>query len=241
LIDIVIVGGGPTGVEVAGSLAEMKRYVLPKDYPELNTDEIDIYLIEGGDRLLGGMSEEAGRKALQFLEELGVKVQLSKRVTSFDGNVIQTNDGQEIPSQKVIWAAGIIGNRMLGLPDGAITRGNRIKVDRFHQVEGAEAIFAIGDIAYMEEENYPRGHPQVAQVAMQQAKHLAQYFKALKKPTKQLTPFKYKDLGSMATIGRNRAVVDLPKFKSLLGFWSSSRKLAIFWLDKTRKPEFSLS
>ena len=210
LIDIVIVGGGPTGVEVAGALAEMKRYVLPKDYPELQTDEIDIYLLEGGSQLLSGMSEEAGEKALQFLRELGVQVMLNSRVTSFDGAEIQTSDEQRISSQKVIWAAGITGNRMPGLPEGAITFGNRIKVDRYHRVEGAEGVFAIGDIAYMEEEAYPQGHPQVAQVAMQQAKHLAGQFE---KPSAEWTPFRYRDLGAMATIGRNKAVVDLPKFK----------------------------
>lgn len=213
LIDIVIVGGGPTGVEVAGALAEMKRYVLPKDYPELNTDEIDIYLIEGGSRLLAGMSDEAGAKALQFLKELGVEVQLNSRVTSFDGKEVLTKDGQRIRSHKVIWAAGITGNRMPGLPEGSITHGNRIKVDRYHRVEGGEEIFAIGDIAYMEEAAYPKGHPQVAQVAMQQAKHLARQFKETGKPNPKLTPFQYQDLGSMATIGRNRAVVDLPRFK----------------------------
>jgi len=210
LIDIVNVGGGPTGVEVAGALAEMKRYVLPKDYPELQTDEIDIYLLEGGSQLLSGMSEEAGEKALQFLRELGVQVMLNSRVTSFDGAEIQTSDEQRISSQKVIWAAGITGNRMPGLPEGAITFGNRIKVDRYHRVEGAEGVFAIGDIAYMEEEAYPQGHPQVAQVAMQQAKHLAGQFE---KPSAEWTPFRYRDLGAMATIGRNKAVVDLPKFK----------------------------
>jgi len=144
------------------------------------------------------------------LRELGVQVMLNSRVTSFDGAEIQTSDEQRISSQKVIWAAGITGNRMPGLPEGAITFGNRIKVDRYHRVEGAEGVFAIGDIAYMEEEAYPQGHPQVAQVAMQQAKHLAGQFE---KPSAEWTPFRYRDLGAMATIGRNKAVVDLPKFK----------------------------
>lgn len=210
-IDIAIVGGGPTGVEVAGSLAEMKKYILPKDYPELNCEEIDIYLIQGGDRLLPGMSEEASQKALQFLEKLNVKVQLNKRVTDVDDEYVYMGE-ERIHARKVIWAAGIKGNRIEGLPEGTITYGNRIKVNRFNQVAGFDDIYAIGDIAYMEEEAYPKGHPQVAQVAMQQGKHL---YKNIKRKEKGLAlqPFSYKDLGSMATIGRNLAVVDLPRFK----------------------------
>lgn len=213
LIDIVIVGGGPTGVEVAGALAEMKRYILPKDYPQLNTDEIDIHLVQGADRLLLGMSEEAGQKSLKFLEDLGVKVRLKSLVTGFDGVVATLNDGTQIPAQKLIWAAGITGIKIPGLPEEAITRGNRLAVDRFNKVKGTDDIFAIGDIAYMEEEAYPNGHPQVAQGAMQHASHLGKNFKRMAKGT-ELKPFSYKDLGSMATIGRNRAVADLPGFKS---------------------------
>ncbi len=212
LMDIVVVGGGPTGVEVSGALAEMKRYVFPKDYPELNTDEIDIYLVQGGAQLLQGMSEESSRKSLEFLTELDVKVRLNTIVTDFDGEYVHMNDGETIRARKVIWAAGVTGARIKGLPENALTRGNRIRVNRFSQVEGLKDIYAIGDIAYMEEEVYPHGHPQVAQVAMQQAIRLAKNFSNLHRG-KDLLPFSYKDLGSMATIGRNRAVVDLPNWK----------------------------
>ncbi len=210
LIDIVIVGGGPTGVEVAGALAEMRKYILPKDYPELDCDEIDIYLIQSGDRLLKGMSETSATAAEQFLKELGVQVILNKRVDDFDGEFVLMSDGSRIQANKVIWAAGIKGKRISGLPEDVVVWGNRLKVDRHNRVEGQERVFALGDIAYMEEEAYPQGHPQVAQVAIQQAKNLAKNLRNELKG-KAWQPFSYKDLGSMATIGRNRAVVDLPK------------------------------
>lgn len=212
LIDIVVVGGGPTGVEVAGALAEMRKYVLPKDYPELDCKEIDIYLIQSGEQLLKGMSDNAAQGAKEFLEELDVKVILNKRVNDFDGEFVYVNDGTKIQANKVIWAAGIKGNHIDGLPASVITYGNRIKVDRFNQVEDVEDVYAIGDIAYMEEEAFPEGHPQVAQVAIQQARQLAKNLKARLKG-KEKAPFYYKDKGSMATIGRNRAVVDLPRYK----------------------------
>lgn len=212
LIDIVIVGGGPTGVEVAGALAEMKKYVLPKDYRELDCSEVDIHLLQGGDCLLKGMSTESSEGAKKFLTELGVDVRLNVRVTDYDGEYVHTKDGAKIRANKVIWAAGITGNKIKGLPDDALTWGNRIKVNRKSQIEGFENIYAIGDIAFMTEEDYPEGHPQVAQVALQQAKTLAENFKR-KTKGKELISFSYKDLGSMATIGRHRAVVDLPKWK----------------------------
>ncbi|HMQ46030.1 MAG TPA: NAD(P)/FAD-dependent oxidoreductase [Saprospiraceae bacterium] len=208
-VDIVIVGGGPTGVEVAGALAEMKHYILPKDYPELNASETDIYLIQGAAELLSGMSAMASKKAYEYLEKLGVQIKLNTRVTDYDGTFVRMNDGSSIRSKKVIWAAGIIGNPIKGLPEEVLVSGKRVRVNRFNQVEGTEHIFAIGDIACMAEEDYPRGHPQMAQPAMQQAKHLAKNLMALHRG-KPMTPFSYKDLGSMATIGRNRAVVDLP-------------------------------
>jgi len=210
-IDIVIVGGGATGVEVAGALAEMKKYVIPKEYKELNYEEIDIHLLQGADQLLKGMSEKSSKAALKFLTDLDVKVQLNCRVVDYDGKYVYTKDGSKIPTLKLIWAAGITGNKLKGIQDDALTYGNRLKVDAHHQVQGLENVYAVGDIAFMENEQYEYGHPQVAQVAIQQAKNLARNFKQQLRG-KELSAFKYKDKGSMATIGRNKAVVDLPGF-----------------------------
>ncbi len=205
-IDIVIVGGGATGVELAGALGEMKKYILPKDYPELNEKEVDIYLIHGGERLLLGMSEKASAKALNFLEKLDIKVMLDKRVVSFDGVHVTTQDGDKIRAHKVIWAAGIIANKIEGIPAETLCYGNRIKVNRCNQIENMNDVFAIGDICYMETPSFPQAHPQVAQVAIQQSKNLAHNF--IKSAEKEFT---YKDYGSLATVGRNRAVADLPR------------------------------
>lgn len=217
LVDIVIVGGGPTGVELAGALAEMKKHVLPKDYPELRIEEeVDIYLVQAGDHLLKGMSPESSAKALRYLENMGVKVLLNSRVTDFDGKTVSLRDGQHIPAQKVIWAAGIKGQPINGLPESAITYGNRLAVDRYHRVKDCEDIYAVGDVAYMEEEAWPEGHPQVAQVAIQMGKNLAGNFQR-RQGGKAPEPFSYHDKGSMATIGRARAVVDVPKPKIHFG------------------------
>ena len=207
LIDIAIVGGGPTGVELAGALAEMKKFILPRDYRELNADEVDIFLIQSGDRLLPGMSKKSSDTALVYLEKLGVQVLLNQRVTAFDGERVTMDNGNSIPTKKVIWAAGITCSRIDGFDESQYTYGNRLKVDGNQRLEDFENIFAIGDQAYTETKDWPRGHPQVAQVAIQQAKHLS---KVLLNKTQ--LEFVYKDLGSMATIGRNKAVVDLPKF-----------------------------
>lgn len=212
LIDIVIVGGGPTGVEVAGALAEMKKYIIPKDFHELDSKEIDIWLVQSGKQLLPGMSEEAGEGALKYLTDLGVEVKLGTRVTAYDGEFATTKNGQKLRTKKLIWAAGIKGNAIEGIPQHCYERGNRICVNEYNQVVGVDNIYAIGDIAMMKTEALPYGHPQVAQVAMQQAKHLCKNLSNQLKD-RQLTPFEYKDLGSMATIGRNRAVVDLPRWK----------------------------
>lgn len=211
-MDIVIVGGGPTGVEMGGSLAEMKRYILPKDYPELNAKDMNIHLIEGSNDLLGSMSDKASEKSLQYLRKMGVEVITNVRVTNYDGNEITLSDGRILYSRKVIWAAGITGSKLDGLPAECYVRGNRLLVNELNQVSGVENIYAIGDTAYMEEGQY-KGHPQVAQPAIQQAKRLAGNFKN-KSLGKKMEAFHYRDLGSMATIGRNKAVADLPFMKT---------------------------
>lgn len=212
LLDIVIVGGGPTGVEVAGALAEMKKYVLPKDYKELNEEQIDIYLLQGGDRILDGMSASSSAKAELYLQNLGVKVCKGSYVSTFDGKTVTMKNGTTYSAKKVIWAAGIAGKKINGIPETAYVRGNRIKTNEFHEIVDMQNCFALGDIAYIQSEQLPYGHPQVAQVAIQMANNLA---KNLINNTHN--PFEYKDLGSMATIGRNAAVVDLKRMK-LTGF-----------------------
>lgn len=224
LLDIVVVGGGPTGVEVAGALAEMKKYVIPKDYGNIDREEIDIHLIHGDPRLLSTMSPQASAAAEQFLRQLGVKIWLDKVVTDYDGETVQINDGSTIQTKKVIWAAGVVANRIEGLPDDAYVRGNRLKVNAFNQLENDGRIFVIGDQAYQtSEEKFPKGHPQVAQVAIQQARQVARNLDRLQRNA-PLLPFRYRDLGSMATIGRHRAVADLP-------FWRFQGAFAWFiWL-----------
>ncbi len=213
LMDFVIVGGGPTGVEVAGALAELKKHVFPRDYPELDLHQMDIDLIEATPRLLNGMSEAAGEKSKEFLEKLGVRVHLNKMVKSYDGYKVSFKDGSEMISRTLIWAAGVTGSPIEGIREESIVKGNRLEVDEFNRVKGYENIFAIGDIAAMIDEENPKGHPQVAQPAIQQGKHLAKNFKKIL--TKEaLKPFSYWDKGSMATIGRNKAVVDVGQFKS---------------------------
>ena len=217
LVDIVIVGGGPTGVELAGSLAEMKKHVLPKDYPELAIEEeVDIYLVQSGDVILKGFQPESSAKALRYLEELGVTVLLNSRVTDFDGKTVHLKDGRTIPTQKVIWAAGIKGSPVPGLPEAAITYGNRLATNRYHQVAGCADVYAIGDVAYMETPDWPQGHPQVAQPAIQMGKNLARNFRNRLR-NRELTEFEYNDKGSMATVGRARAVVDFPKPQFSMG------------------------
>ncbi len=213
LLDIVIVGGGATGVEIAGSLAEMKRHIVNKDYPDLNVLDIDIHLVHGDNRLLNTMSPEASAKAEEFLQELGVKLWLDKVVKDYDGHTVTIDDGSTIQSSKVIWAAGITGNTIEGFEPAVLARGNRLKVNEFNQVEGTENIFALGDVALQTSEKaWPNGHPQVAQVAIQQASLLAKNLKAALK-NQTFKAFHYRDLGSLATIGRHRAVADLPFIK----------------------------
>lgn len=213
LLNIVVVGGGPTGVEVCGTLADMKKTVLPKDYPELDFNLMTITLIESGDRLLKSMSEVSSRHAKRFLEKRGVKVLVDTRVTGFDGNIISLHNGDSIKSKTLIWAAGIKPNTIPGLQDVAIHPSGRIKVNGTNQIEGYENIFALGDVSIsFADSKFPQGHPQIAQPAIQQGELLAKNLKrmVLNLPTQS---FSYKDLGSMATVGRNFAVVELPFFK----------------------------
>jgi NADH dehydrogenase len=212
LMNIIVVGGGPTGVEVAGAIAEMKKFVLPKDFPDLNFDLMQITLIEGSSTLLNGMSQHASEKALYYLGKIGIKVMLNTRVIDFDGNVLTYDDDRKIETKTVIWAAGISAVVPEGLPKELISRGNRVLVDEYNHIKGYDDIFAIGDVALMPTADYPNGHPQVAQVAIQQGRNLANNLVLLKRKT-TINPFKYIDRGSMATIGRNHAVADLSFIK----------------------------
>ncbi|WP_417444869.1 NAD(P)/FAD-dependent oxidoreductase [Joostella sp.] len=214
LMNFVIVGAGPTGVELAGALAEIKRGILPKDYPDLDTRRAQINIVQSGDKLLKGMSEKASEKAEDYLEELGVNVWKNTRVTSYDGDLVTTNTDLTFHTATLIWAAGVKGETIKGV-DGkdSITFSNRIKVNDYNQVEGFKNIFAIGDIACMVSDDFPAGHPMVAQVAIQQGTHLGVNLVAFLEDEKVMKPFVYKDKGTMATVGRNKAVVDMPKFK----------------------------
>ena len=219
LLNIVVVGAGPTGVELSGAIAEMKKYVLPKDYPELDFEAMNIYLLEGGLKTLAAMSEKSSLQSKNYLERLGVKVKTNAMMQDYNGKTVFLADGSSIESSMVIWAAGIKGNIPTGIDASLIVRGNRIKVNRQCKVEGTKNIYSIGDVAYMEEPAYPKGHPQVAPVAMQQADLLAKNFIYLnsRKLNKKITEFTYHNKGSMATVGRNLAVVDIPKPKLHLG------------------------
>lgn len=237
--NVVIVGSGPTGVELAGAFAEMKKDILPRDYPHMNFEDLKIILISSTETPLGTMSEEAQAKSDQYLQELGVDFLRGEMVTDYDGERVSMQSGKSIASNNVIWAAGVTGNIVDGLDPTIIVR-NRFKTDRYNRVLGYENIFAIGDIAYMETPKYPQAHPQVANVAINQGKVLAKNL--LKKSTSDWTEYEYVDRGSMATIGKYRAVVDLPnlKFQGLLAwyFWmflhlmlilSVRNKIAIFF------------
>ena len=211
LLSFVVVGGGPSGVEVAGALGEMKRYILNKEYPEIDIDDVRVILIEGTDRFLRTMSERASHDAKVYLGHLMIETKLNCMMKSYENNVLHLSTGEEIYCETLIWTAGITGNKINGISDDSITRGNRYIVDSNCKIKGYDNIYALGDIAYLEDESHPNGYPQVAQVAIQQAKHLAKQLN-----TGADTAFKYVDKGSMATIGRNRAVCDL-KFAYLYG------------------------
>ncbi|MDD3744717.1 MAG: NAD(P)/FAD-dependent oxidoreductase [Lentimicrobiaceae bacterium] len=208
LMKIAIVGGGPTGVELSGALADMRRFVLPKDYPDLDFEQMEIFLIEASPGLLNGMSDKSSAKAADFLRGLGVNVMTNEQVVGYANNLVKFKDGKTLPSATLIWAAGVTGAPPAGFEDKHLGRGKRLMVDAFNRVKGFADVYAIGDIALMDGPDFPKGHPQVAQVAIQQANNLAANLKT--KNSDNWKPFRYKDKGSMATIGRNKAVVDLP-------------------------------
>lgn len=217
-MDVVVVGGGPTGVELCGTLAEMRKTVLPKDYPELDFRMMDIYLVQSGPVLLEPMSKQSQEHALTYLHELGVNVRLNTRVKDFDGRIVTMSDGSTLRTNNLIWAAGVKANPLAGLPADVLGRGGRVLVNRYSQVQGFTDIFAIGDVALMTEEAWPDGHPQVAQPAIQQGKLLAKNMLHWLR-NEQPEEFTYNDLGTMATIGRGLAVVDLP-FLKFQGFFA---------------------
>ena len=218
IMNIVVVGGGPTGVELAGALAEMKKNVLPKDYPDMDFSRLKIYMVEGMHHTLQNMSEASQNKSEEYLRKMGVDFYLDSIVADYDGHLITLKDGKTIRSANLIWTAGVTGNVPAGLPKEAITRGNRLVVDEYNKVKGLENIYAMGDIAYMETKDFPKGHPQLANVAINQAKNLAGNFRNMLR-SKDITPFKYTNPGTMATVGKRKAVVDLP-FASFQGVFA---------------------
>ncbi|MEI7487591.1 MAG: NAD(P)/FAD-dependent oxidoreductase [Chryseobacterium sp.] len=237
--NIVIVGSGPTGVELAGAFAEMKKEILPRDYPYMNFDNLKIILISSTEKPLAVMSPEAQIQSEKYLKDLGVTFMSEEYVTDYDGDKVHMKSGKSIPSNNVIWAAGVTGNVVDGFPQDKLNR-NRYIVDRFNKIKGYDNIYAIGDISYMETPKYPQGHPQVANVAINQAKNLGKNF--LKKNSGEWKEYEYEDKGSLATIGKHRAVVDLPfiKFQGFFAwyFWmflhlmlilSVRNKLAVFF------------
>ena len=233
LLNVVIVGGGATGVEIAGALSEMKRYVIPYDYPDMDSSMMHIYLLEAADRLLAGMSQDSSQKAYDFLTKMGVDVQFGKMVTDYRDHKVIMKDGQEIPTRTFLWVSGVRAQSITGIDKDKLGRGFRIVVDEFNRIPGMDGLFAIGDQCLQTSDPaYPGGHPQLAQVAIQQAALLAKNIQKIaeadvqkeKHPDtagssaqdidKQLKPFRYKNLGSMATVGRNKAVVEIGKFHS---------------------------
>lgn len=213
LMSIVIIGGGPSGVEIAGALAEMNKYVLKKDYPEFKEIRAKIYLIEAVDRVLSSMTKKSSEKARGFLEKMGVQVLTGTKATGCDEKTVFLDSGKVISTGMIIWTAGIGGNSADGINPDCFNRNGRIKVDAFNKVTGYSNVYAIGDISLqLTDGKFPRGHPQVAQVAIQQAQLLAANLERMKN-NKPLKEFRYKDLGTMATVGRHLAVVELPSFR----------------------------
>lgn len=211
LLNFVIVGGGPTGVELAGAMAEMKKNVLPKDYPGTDFSRLNIFLLEGSPHTLNAMSDAAKTKSQQYLEALGVNVMPNTVVEDYDGSTVRLKGGQTIATKNLIWAAGVTGNILEGIPAECIVRGNRLKTNRYGEVEGLSGVYAVGDIAYMPTPKYPNGHPQLAGVAQAQASAMAANFKKELKGRPRVE-FEYRNKGTMATVGKRKAVVDLPGF-----------------------------
>lgn len=255
-LNLVIVGAGATGVELAGAFAEIKKNVLPNDYHRIDFAKFQITLVEGSKNTLNNMSNNAKTASRKYLQRMGVRLLTETFVTAFDGDMLTLSDGKSINTRTVIWAAGVIANSIEGLPADCLVHGNRIKVNRINKVVGSQNIFAIGDIAYMETPKYPKGHPQVANVAINQGKNLAKNFKRIIRE-KELVEFEYRDMGSMATIGQNKAVVDFPiiKFKGYFAWFiwmflhlmlilSVRNKLMIFinwaWMYFTRNSSLRL-
>jgi NADH:ubiquinone reductase (H+-translocating) len=212
LMTFVIVGGGPTGTELAGALAEFRNHILTNDYPTLSPKDMRVFIVESKPRVLGVLSEEASAKAKKYLEDLGVVIYNGVRVKSFDGETLTINNGDIIKTRNVIWAAGVAGDFPEGISEDKVVSGHRIQTDAFNRVKGYENIFAVGDVAAVITEETPNGHPGVAQVAIQQGKNLAHNLLAIIQG-RETRPFKYHDKGSLATIGRNKAVADLGKVK----------------------------
>jgi NADH dehydrogenase len=211
MMNIVIAGAGPTGVELAGALGEMKLKIFPKDYPELDLSQMNVYLVQSGDRVLPMLSEKSSARAARYLEKLGVTLVLNTRVLDFFGDYVQTT-GEDLIARTLIWTAGVTGNPVQGIVVESVNKGNRIEVDEYCRVKGMENVYAIGDVASMTSQAWPKGHPQVAPVAMQMGALVARNVRARLegKPEK---PFVYKDKGSMATVGKNKAVVEIGKRK----------------------------
>jgi NADH dehydrogenase len=209
LLNLIIVGAGPTGVELAGAFAEIKKNVLPKDYHGIDFSKFKIILIEGTKNTLNSMSSNAKIASRKYLQEMDVSVLTETFVQNYDGDILTLKNGNNIKTKTVIWTAGVTGNIIQGIPDNCFAGANRIKVNRINKVVGSKNIFALGDIAFMETPKYPKGHPQLANVAINQAKNLAKNFKRVIQG-RETVDYEYKDLGSMATIGRNKAVVDFP-------------------------------
>ncbi|MFZ4741310.1 MAG: NAD(P)/FAD-dependent oxidoreductase [Bacteroidales bacterium] len=218
LLNIVLVGGGPTGVELSGAFAEIKKNILPKDYQGIDFSKLEVILVEGSHNTLNSMSPQAQRISQNYLENLGVKVLTDAFVTNYDGETLVLSNHKIIKTKTVIWAAGVTANTISGIPDKCLTKGNRIIVNRFNKMLDSDNIFVVGDQSYMETSKYPQGHPQVANVAIKQAENLAKNLKNILNG-EELKEYEYKDYGTMATIGKNKAVVDLP-FMRLQGFWA---------------------